>query len=133
MVRAPQGGFTLLEVLIASILLFVSIGLVSVAYQMGLKTDANAQRHLRETMAYRFLEAEVNESLRVKPDDASGKGTWGSIEYQWEVVDRVEKYSKAGFDSESGSGVQLGRLLVLYQIKITTSRRDYEYAHLSWE
>lgn len=128
-----QVGFTLLEVLVASLILFMSIALVSMAYKTGINAEKAAEKKVYKSVMLRFVQQAIAEELRVKPNDASGEGSWGDFSYQWMVVKTYEKWSKSGFDSESNSQVQLGRQLQLKDISIDVNGEIYEYTHLSWK
>jgi len=66
-VSSQHSGFTLIEVMVAGLVLLVAIGLASVTYQSSLKTDSTAQNRIRDAVYLRFIEAEIKEQLRQNP------------------------------------------------------------------
>ncbi|UAA39652.1 prepilin-type N-terminal cleavage/methylation domain-containing protein [Paraneptunicella aestuarii] len=128
-----QKGFTLLEVLVASLLLFMAIALVSLAYQTGLKSELSAERKVFRSIVVTFIQQSIAEDLRLRPDTKSGEGRWGQLSFQWQVVKEYSKWSETGFDVESNSQVELGRELHLKNIEINVEGDVYEYTYLSWK
>lgn len=128
-----QAGFTLLEVLIAGLILFTAIALVSLAYRTGLQSERSAVNRVFKTMAARYIEQNVAEQLRLQPQRESGEGQWGRWQYEWRVTDRYSKWSKAGFDIETNTVVQVGRPLELLDVLIDVEGEAYVFTYLSWQ
>ncbi|MCY7294378.1 PulJ/GspJ family protein [Alteromonas sp. a30] len=125
-------GFTLIEVLIASVILFMAIALVSMAYKSGIRAEMAAEKHVFRAVALGFIEAAIKEELRASPSNTSGEGRWSRFEYSWKVVDVKEKWSKAGLDYESNTQVQFGRKVFLQYISVEINEVEYEFTHLTW-
>ncbi len=128
-----QTGFTLLEVLVASLILFLAIALASVAYRAGIKTEVSAERKLFQSIAVVYIREAIVEEMRLKPGLSSGAGDWGRFLYAWEVTSKSEKWSKSGLDAETGTYVNLGRPLQLFTIKLEVGSDEYTFTHLSWK
>ena len=128
-----QTGFTLLEVLIAGLILFTAIALVSLAYRTGLQSERSAENRVFKTMAARYIEQNVAEQLRVQPQLTNGEGQWGRWQYEWRVTQRHSKWSKAGFDIETNTVIQVGRPLELLDVLIDVEGEEYAFSHLSWQ
>lgn len=128
-----QRGFTLLEVLVASLILFMAIAIVSMAYRTGLTAERAAEKKVFKTSVLRFMKEAIVEEIRVRPESKQGEGNWGKLSYQWSVDKRFEKWSKSGFDLESGSNVEMGRKLQLLDISIDVDGEEYEFTHLAWK
>lgn len=127
-----QSGLTLVEVLVASILLFTAISLASVTYRSATKTELSSENAIFRAVALGFIREMVSEELRVNPTAETGDGRWGKFEFSWEITDIKSKSAKAGFDIESNMQTELGRQLRLASIEITINGQVYEYEHLSW-
>lgn len=125
-------GFTLIEVLIASVILFMAIALVSMAYRGGLQAEAAAEKHVFKAVVLGFIEEAIKEEIRERPNKTAGEGTWGRFEYSWQVTDIKEKWSQAGVDIESNAEVQFGRKMFLHYINIEINNVEYEFTHLTW-
>lgn len=130
---ANQRGFTLIEVLLASVLLFAAISLVTLAYSTAMQSERVVEKRVFKTIVVRFVEQAIAEQLRVRPEISSGSGKWGHFDYNWRIIARRKKFSKAGLDSEAGVYVEWGRKLQLTDIEITLGRDSYVYTHLSWQ
>ena len=128
-----QAGFTLIEVMVAGLLLFVAIGLASVTYQSSLKTDSTAQNRIRDAVYLRFIEAEIKEQLRQNPLLKMGQVRWQGDEYTWVITQTFSKNSMAGFDSESGSNIAIGKQLLLHQLSVELQRKNHEFVYLTWQ
>lgn len=131
--RGAQSGFTLIEVLIASVILFMSIALVSMAYKSSLRAERSAEKHVFRMVALGFIQEEVKEALRVRPQANSGTGVWGKFSYAWKVTEEKTKWSKEGFDLEARTEVQLGRKLFLKTIAIDVGESSHEFTMLTWQ
>lgn len=130
--KASQKGLTLIEVLIASVLLFIAISLASVSYSISLKSQSSAARNIHDSMATQFIRAEISETLRTSPKLREGSGLWGNISYEWNVVDSYEKWSNAGYDQDARTTINFGRLLVLHRINVQLSNRSFVFYELYW-
>mgnify|MGYP005707633269 CR=1 FL=1 len=128
-----QNGFTLLEVLVASLILFMAIALVSLTYRTGLNAERAAEKKVFKSVVVRFIQQAIVEELRVRPGRNSGDGQWGELSYQWEVKKESGKWSKSGFDIETNTQVEMGRQLELKDINIDVEGEIYEFTHLSWK
>lgn len=128
-----QRGFTLLEVLIAGLILFTAIALVSLAYRTGLQSERSAEKRLFKTMAAKYIEQSVIEQLRLQPQKDNGEGQWGQWQYEWRVENRYSKWSKAGFDIETNMVVQVGRPLELLEVTVDIEGEEHVFSHLSWQ
>lgn len=124
---------TLLEVLIAGLLLFMAISLAAMTYQASIKTESSARKSIVRSVALGFIREQIAEDLRVNPEAKSGQGGWGDIQYDWEITRSQSKSAKAGFDIESNTQAQLGKVLVLSDIRIVINDQEHEYVHLSWQ
>lgn len=131
-IRQQQNGFTLVEVLVASLLLFIAISLVTLAYRTGIQSERTVEKRVFKTAIIRFVEQNIAEQLRLQPDLSAGSGVWGEFEYDWQVLNRYEKLSKSGFNLEIESYAEIGRKLQLTEIEIAMGNDSYVYAHLSW-
>ena len=131
--RYLQSGFTLIEVMVAGLLLFVAIGLASVTYQASLKTDMSAQNRIREAVHLRFIEAEIKEQLRQNPLLKMGEVQSQSGDYAWAITQTFSKNAKAGFDTETGSDIGLGKQLILHQLSVELEREPHEFVYLTWQ
>lgn len=131
--HTEQSGFTLLEVLIAGLILFTAIALVSLAYRTGLQSERSAENRVFKTMAARYIEQNVSEQLRLQPTRESGEGRWGRWQYQWRVTERHVKWSKSGFDFETKTMVQFGRQLQLLDVLVDIEGEAYGFSYLSWQ
>lgn len=126
-------GFTLLEVLVASLILAMAISIASLAYQTGLTAERVAEKKVYKASVLRFIKEAIVEEIRKRPDLREGEGDWGSFSYQWTIQKRFEKWSKSGFDLESNTNVEMGRKLQLLSISLDVDGEEYEFTHLAWK
>lgn len=131
--KISQEGFTLIEVLIASVILFMSIALVSMAYKSSLRAEKSAEKHVFRMVALGFIQEAIKEDLRLRPHINSGSGTWGEFSFEWRVSEEKEKWSKAGFDLEARAEVQLGRKMFLKTIAVNLGAVEHEFTMLTWQ
>lgn len=127
-----QKGFTVIELMVASILLITAISMVTLIYRSNVSTALAAERKIDGAVVHYFVVQEIKETLRVM-DSQSGQGRWGEHDYQWRVVSVSERWSKAGYDAEVQSVRDAGRKLKLKIIEVQVNNTDtFEFSTLTW-
>ena len=142
MSKFEHNGFTLIEVLVASIILFMAISIASYSYNHTINIGIKLDRLYRVAGRVDFLREKIKEEIRVNPQIESGEGYFENnrFRYAWNVRDKSEKNSQSGLDIESGMVDSGGYNIVLYSIVVeiymTESGklfREVEYGVLDWK
>ena len=135
-----ESGFTLVEVLIAAVILFSALALGTLAYRTSISTLDRVTANVRIADALPSIMAKVK--TEVQRRKTRGEGRYGeSVAYLWRA--RRIKTSKniiSPFDDATGGPLQGVFKMTLHNIllKITYERdgrnkeTEYEYQELSW-
>ena len=80
-----QAGFTLLEVLIASVILFSVIVTSTLVYRGAMLSSDKAEQALSVSVAAHSIQRIVTDEFRELKDrsQSSGEGRYGEITYRW--------------------------------------------------
>jgi type II secretory pathway component PulJ len=84
-----QQGFTLLEVLLAGFILFLTIAAMTMVYRGALLSSSKAEQSLEIISSVPFIRVIVTEQLRASSDKKfrQSSGSYGSVEFSWEAVE----------------------------------------------
>ncbi|WP_110456323.1 PulJ/GspJ family protein [Shewanella algidipiscicola] len=123
---------TLIEVLIASIILFMALGLVGVVYQQNFDTQRRTQQYLKEARVMQSLMAAIRFALQ--QGESEGKLNMVGMPYSWkakliEAKPEINSVSPETGLPESGSGK-----LHLFSIEVTNenTQHDFEFKQAVW-
>ena len=83
-----QRGFTLLEVLLAGFILFITITAMTMVYRGAILTSSKAEASLTMSAALPFIRPLVTGQIRAKtePDRRLGAGQYGRVNYSWTAI-----------------------------------------------
>ncbi|WP_448246059.1 PilW family protein [Thalassotalea agariperforans] len=133
-----QKGFTLIEVLVASFILFLVISTMTMVYRGAMLSSFKAER----TLKFVALVAPITENIRLEIKDSlsqtqlSGKGTMGEITYSWNAVTIQQAKAPLIFDAaldELSSGDKVYKLwAVTMELKLKTAVREYQFSEVTW-
>ena len=131
-------GFTLVEVLIASVILFSAIAIGSLSLRMALNQLRRVSYHTSTATAVLFVKEQVKE--QIKNQKVDGKGEWGKeLTYQW----RAERFKSAAntYGESILGGAQPGEFrLTLYKVNVVFKSkidpafkpRTFQYKELTY-
>lgn len=113
--KRTSAGLTLIEVLIASVLLFMSLGLVATAYQQYQIMQSKAGRYLDSAADFDSIVSQISFDLR------SGKvdGITDSGAYSWTAQEIKRAKEIANIDEEGGDFNGSIGVLVLFEVVVT--------------
>jgi Tfp pilus assembly protein PilV len=111
-----QNGLTLIEVLIASLLLFLSLGVVATVFQQSFMTQAQAEKYMNQLADYQSLLAEIR--FQLEQQSLTGEISTPSGAYRWRAVaekrgQELSSISLENFEASGGAGQ-----LVLYRVEV---------------
>lgn len=130
-----EQGFTLVEVLIASVLLFTSLGLVYSAFSQSVINTEKAQKIIKLNGAFPLVVSKIKSELNNEIDESKrdGTGVIGDVVYQWSSKPVKEssllKLETNDFNSQSNS-VQLIEVSVF--MKVADIERQYSFKETVW-
>lgn len=129
-------GFTLIEVLIASLIMFISLGVFTSVYRGALISSEKAELNIsRSNSVYLILER-ISSDLKVNhmKNEMEGEGNVLKVNYQWKAkVSQMSKPPARYFGSERS---QVDHVMKLWNIELVVikngSRKSYNYVEKSW-
>lgn len=138
--RCKNTGFTLIEVMVASVILFASIAVVSVIYRGAFISSQKAEQHVEMSGVLPAVLANIRDEIRVKGDtdltELSGQSAMWKIKYQWQANLITIKAGAATFSPESGLMETSKPRYKFWQVNLTlTSKsitKQYTFNEVSW-
>jgi hypothetical protein len=131
-------GFTLIEVLIASFILFLVIAAITMVYRGALLSSYKAER----VLTFSALIGPVSEQVRDKIHQASketdlqGEGSMGPMLYTWSATQVKTGKAPERFDVLTGNlqtSIATFRLWdVSIDLQLKTATRQYYFNEVTW-
>lgn len=141
---AKNKGFTLIEILVASVILFSAISVVTLIFKSSYVASQKAQLKVEQTGIVSVLLKKVQQEIRDKTtyssDKLEGEGViWGK-KYQWHAILLEFKAPIDKFDNETGTTDKFDEKYKLWQVdlvigtgkSIEKSIVEYQYNEISW-
>ncbi|MFQ3189624.1 MAG: prepilin-type N-terminal cleavage/methylation domain-containing protein [Paraglaciecola sp.] len=132
-------GFTLLEVMIASVILISSIAAISISYRGALIASQRADNNIQVSGVMPVIMAQVSEGLQ-QLDKGETKlfqngVSWG-VKYQWQAELIDFKSPPERFDPDEGDFIvdqaRFRLWLVDLQVEKGSVQQTYQFNELSW-
>ncbi len=133
-------GFTLIEVMVASVILFASIAVVSVVYRGAFISSQKAEQHVELSGVLPTVLANIRDEIRSNGNndltDISGKSAVWAIKYEWQANLITIKAAAATFSPESGLMETSKPRYKFWQVNLVlTSKsltKQYSFNEVSW-
>lgn len=114
-------GFTLLEVLIAGVILFMVVGTGTVVYTSALKSTSSAMNALERAAYVPILIESIKSQIRVITETKEYKGDGGlpdGSRYRWTAVIKDSLPALQVFSEESGGFSDSAKTIELWQVEL---------------
>jgi len=133
-----QKGFTLIEVLVASFILFLVLAAITMVYRGALLSSYKAERTLR----FSSIVEPISEQVRIQIQESSseeqliGSGNMGEVTFNWVAIKTHQ--SKAPLKLNIGTGeYDTGNKTfnlweVTLKLQLKKASRDYHFSEVSW-
>lgn len=130
-------GFTLIEVLIASTILFASLTVISEAYRASVLASQKATQLAELLTPLPLITDHVKEKLIANPvERLSGAGRLLDIDFFFEAQSRKFSPPASRFDPDSGARQVYSPRYRLYDIRLDLksgrTQRSFRYQELAW-
>lgn len=133
-------GFTLIEILVASIILFSVIATTSLVYRTAVTSSLKAEEHLYFTGVMPSIVTNIAEEVlelgQEDLDTLEGSGSALDVKYQWKASLLTFERAPEKLDVDSGNFVTPEKKYKLWQIELLLERNGkkimYQYNELSW-
>lgn len=133
-------GFTLIEVLVASVILFSAIATVSMIYRGAYISSQKADAHVNIAGIVPIVLDKIRENIREKGNAESvvlkGSDIAFGVNYHWLANQTAFKGPPEYFDPDSGKIIQSDNKYKLWKIDVELSygvaSKQYQFKELSW-
>ncbi len=135
-----KNGFTLIEVMVATVILISSVAAMSMVYRGAFLSSDKADKHINITGVLPSVLAVIRDEVRQLGNSdlerLSGQGSAWDVRYQWSATLVDFQSAPEKFDSESESFIVPDKKYKLWQVELTLERnsliKDYVFKELSW-
>lgn len=130
-------GFTLIEVLIASVILFAVITVVSESYRASLAASGKSRSVVDIAAVLPLIVGHIREVLRSDPQESvSGDGRVLGVDYAFTAESMSFKPPPARFDPDSGQFREYPARYRLYAVRLDlqtpSGKRTFEFKEVAW-
>ncbi|MDN4503138.1 prepilin-type N-terminal cleavage/methylation domain-containing protein [Alteromonadaceae bacterium BrNp21-10] len=140
MLSDNQRGFTLIEVLIAGVILFMVIATTTLVYRSALLSSRKAEQVMAMSGFLPIIIKNVNEELQQQDRGSStrfhGEGKVLQVSYQWSATLLQAKSAMSVIDSFSGEFIKQPPRYRLWQVELElksgSGQRQYQYEYLTY-
>ena len=134
MVR-QQTGFSLVETLVAAMILFSVLSTAFLAFQGSILSSAKAQSRIELLASVPLIRRDISQRL-ISASNLSGRGVVGLFRYSWTATPRVSGSAFNPSLGESPTPSSEDREFVLwdvvFQVESSDSQREFTFVELGW-
>ncbi|MDG1204653.1 MAG: prepilin-type N-terminal cleavage/methylation domain-containing protein [Pseudomonadales bacterium] len=134
--QAKQQGFTLLEVLLAGFILFLTISVTTLIYKGALLSSGKAERSLAISAAAPAIRRLVTEQVRNigVANNSLGDGRYGDIEYRWQAA--LISIGKPSLALVELNDLEDTQVYSLWNVELSLQKgplvKTYNFTEISW-
>jgi prepilin-type N-terminal cleavage/methylation domain-containing protein len=133
-----QGGFTLLEVLIAATILFTALAVATETYRSSLLASARAEALVSMLTPMPLITSSIRSQLRSNPvERLDGGSELLGVEYEWEADTVRYGAPPRRFDADATDFITYPQRFRLYDVHLKLRRAGQErvfiYQEIAWE
>ena len=128
-----QTGLTLIEVLIASVILFMTLGLVASVFSQNIAMQSRAISQLMVADDFNSLVTQIR--FELSNEEVSGHIEHNGRRYYWEATELRRAKEISSIDEESSGYLGNIGMLVLFNIAVTpeTGGGAFEFRQAIWQ
>ena len=133
-----QGGFTLLEVLIAATILFTVLAVATETYRNSLLASGRAEGLVSLLTPLPLITSSIRSQLRSNPvDQLDGRADLLGVAYEWQAVTVRYGAPPRRFDPDATDFITYKPRFRLYDVRLKLRRggqeRTFLYQEVAWE
>lgn len=130
-------GLTLVEVLVAAVILFAALSLSALTIQSLRQSSAQAEKVIKTLQPARMIALSIQQQIRNRPEETlSGAGKLGEVSYSWQARVVSKGSAPERFDVDSGSVVVPPERFWLYQVELELNyagrTEQLQFKELAW-
>ena len=136
---AKTSGFTLVEIMIASVILFTAITIMTLVYRTAVLSSGKATNNVKISSTVTMVMSNIKSHIRggnaLKP--LSGNGNIDGIEYQWQSTLLKKASPPKRFNPDEGKWLVQPERYYFWQVALTLTygslTKSYKYNEVSWK
>jgi type II secretory pathway pseudopilin PulG len=114
-----HSGFTLIETLIAAVILFTVLSLSALALKTARSSSASAEKTIKLRAPLPLLLSHIRQALRTNAtEQMNGDGVLAGVRYQWQADSIAFKAAPPSYDVELGSQIEHQPRYRLYDVQL---------------
>lgn len=131
-----QSGFTLVEALIASLIMFIAIGIFTMVFRGAIISSQKASANIEISAAANLVVERISAELtnRHSGKNANGEGKIFDFNYTWRA--KVKSSAKPPSRYLGGSKVQADHTAKLWQVDLTFEKDErivaFQFEEVTW-
>lgn len=130
-------GLTLVEVLVAAVILFAALSLSALTIQSLRQSSAQAEKVIKTLQPARIIALNIQQQIRQsRQETLSGDGEVGNVNYSWQATVISKGSAPERFDIESGSVTVPPERFWLYLVKLELHfegrTEQLQFKELAW-
>ncbi|MCJ8269534.1 MAG: type II secretion system GspH family protein [Psychrosphaera sp.] len=136
--RFKNSGFTLLEVLISTIILFLFITMASQAFSQAAQSSLKAERAVKVASLVPLLMENIRGKILAVDTlgDVGGQGQMLDMQYQWQAKILQRKAPASRFDPSTMDFKDYKKRFNLWSVEVVITlgkyQRSWQYEEISW-
>jgi type II secretory pathway pseudopilin PulG len=135
-----RAGFTLLETLIAALILFSVLAVMTEVLRTSLRSSVTAEASLALSEAAAALRPQITDTLRNQDPRQNlheGDGVYNGLSFRWSADKINEGRTLTIVESEVASAADQGRPVFLWSVELIVNsggrERRFAFTELSWQ
>lgn len=135
--QGKKNGFTLVEVLVASVIFFTVISSVTLGYQAAISAERASEKTARIVAIVPLVFRDVRERIRTNPESRlSASGVVRGVSFDFAAVSRVFSPPQPSFNIDNGELITFQPRYRLYDVSLRLELEGYtkhfKYTELAW-
>ena len=138
MMSRRSAGFTLIEILVASVILFMSISALTYIYRTAIISSLKSSKNVELNSVVTLIINDIQSQIRANPKLLSnqGKGKIRQVDYKWQSTLIKKAPAVDVLFSLSTNETKPEDRYYLWQVDLVLSygnlSKDYRYQEISW-
>lgn len=137
--NVKNAGFTLIEVLLAGVIMVMVISSVSLIYRGAALSSQKAERTAAFSAAIPYLLETIRQDIRqiAQSETAiNGSGQWLKVNYWWNSELLQKRAAPPTYDPELGTKIVYPERYKLWQVELTVEisgyQKQFKFREVSW-
>lgn len=133
-IKKSDRGFTLVEVLVATVILFSALTAISLSYRGSLQSAQRAEEHVLLASAMPVILSQVRQQIRYgTPADNELMQSVRGVSYEYSTARISEQPPQPFYNTSTGQFETFPRLYALLEVTLTVKTENLSQQHQFYE